>query len=187
MNFFPTLGNRSAAPRFSLGGILGMTLALLSPAALATDVTVTPSAGSGFTVTDASGNTPRLRVQESGTVSVPGLSAASQQNTPLCFNNSTGAVGPCAPTTTSTAANNRLVLRSQQCTGGGGGTAVRLANSDCPAPTTTIISGGCQSSDESLAIHSAPRFDLDLNMKGWQCSAICQQGVIIEAYAVCAP
>lgn len=186
MNFFPTLGNRSAAPRFSLGGILGMTLALLSPAALAADVTVTPSAGSGFTVTDASGNTPRLRVQESGTVSVPGLPAASQQNTPLCFNNSTGAVGPCAPTTTSTAANNRLVLLSQPCTGGGGSTSVHLTNSDCPAPTTTIISGGCESDDLNVPVQSSPAA-VKGHITDWYCFANCSAGVSILAYAVCAP
>ncbi len=66
-----------------------------SLSAHATDVTVQPSVGSGFVVKDASGTNERLRVQESGAVSLPGVPAASAQSQGLCIGAS-GQLGPCS-------------------------------------------------------------------------------------------
>ncbi len=62
--------------------------------ARATDVTIQPAAGSGFVVKDASGANERLRVQESGTISLPSVVAAPAQSQGLCMSAS-GQLGPC--------------------------------------------------------------------------------------------
>lgn len=67
------------------------------PAALAADVTIAPPAASGFVVKNAAGTVDRFRVQESGGVTVPGLTGAAQGNAVLCFDNLNGALGPCGP------------------------------------------------------------------------------------------
>ncbi len=61
----------------------------------AADVTVQPSAGSGFVIKDTSGANERLRVQESGAVSLPGLAAAPTQAQGVCVS-PTGQLGPCS-------------------------------------------------------------------------------------------
>jgi hypothetical protein len=52
-------------------------IALASSFAVAADVKVQPAAGSGFAVTDQAGTTERLRVNEAGGVSLPGLATSS--------------------------------------------------------------------------------------------------------------
>ncbi len=61
----------------------------------ASDVTVQPSAGSGFVVKDASGANERLRVQESGAVSLPSVISAPAQSQSLCMG-AGGQLGPCS-------------------------------------------------------------------------------------------
>lgn len=63
--------------------------------AWAADVAVQPAAGSGFVVKDASGSSERMRVQESGAVSFPGLPGAPVQSQELCMS-ATGQFGPCS-------------------------------------------------------------------------------------------
>jgi hypothetical protein len=75
---------------------IAMTL-IASAAARAADVTVQPAAGSGFVVKDATGANERLRVQETGAITLPGMSAATTQATALCFGTN-GQLGPCAST-----------------------------------------------------------------------------------------
>jgi hypothetical protein len=69
----------------------------LGGAARAADVTVQPAAGSSFVVTDNTGASPRLTVQESGQVLLPGLPTAPVQSQPLCFG-AAGILGGCALT-----------------------------------------------------------------------------------------
>lgn len=79
-------------------------LAVGAASATAADVVVQPAAGSGFVVTDASGAQARLRVNESGEITIPVLVNGVQQNLPLCFG-SDGRLGPCAPSTGGTGTN----------------------------------------------------------------------------------
>ncbi len=71
----------------------GLTLALSLPAGA--QVVVTPKSGSSFEIRDQ-GGAPVLKVEEVGRVLVPGLSAAANGDTVLCFGAVTGALGPCA-------------------------------------------------------------------------------------------
>lgn len=63
--------------------------------AQAADVTVQPAAGSGFVIKDASGANERLRVQENGAISLPGIAAAAAQTQALCAS-AGGLLGPCS-------------------------------------------------------------------------------------------
>ncbi len=76
---------------------VAIALGLALPLAEAADVVVQPAAGSGFVVKDASGANERLRVQESGAVSLPGVVAAPSQSQGLCMSAS-GQLGPCSST-----------------------------------------------------------------------------------------
>ena len=67
--------------------------------ASAQDVTVQPPSGGGFVVKDSSGNAVRFRVDANGNVIVPGLGTAAQQGALVCFDATTGTVGPCVPGT----------------------------------------------------------------------------------------
>ncbi len=79
---------------------LALFAALSSPLALAADVVVTPSAGSGFVVKDNTGASDRLRVSEAGAVSVPAVPAAATQTTAVCMS-AVGLLGPCGAAATS--------------------------------------------------------------------------------------
>lgn len=63
--------------------------------AQAADVVVRPASGSSFVVKDASGTSDRLRVQESGAVSLPSTVTAPVQTQVLCMG-ALGDLGPCA-------------------------------------------------------------------------------------------
>ena len=63
-------------------------------AAQAADVTVQPAAGSGFVVKDAACANERLRVQESGAITLPGVPGSAAQSTGLCMSVA-GQLGPC--------------------------------------------------------------------------------------------
>ena len=69
--------------------------AVSTQAALAADMTMTPAAGSGFVVKDASGVNERLRVQESGAITLPAVPSAAAQPTGVCMSG-TGLLGPCS-------------------------------------------------------------------------------------------
>jgi hypothetical protein len=84
----------------------GLVLAAAVAASLAAplaaqsgDMVVTPAPGQGFVVTDASGTVVRLRVGADGTVVIPGLPAALQQQQYVCFNTTSGQLGKCPPPT----------------------------------------------------------------------------------------
>lgn len=81
---------------FLFGASLLAAAFLPSPTAVAfaADVTVQPASGSGFVVKDASGANERLRVQENGAISVPGLVSAATQAQAVCAN-ATGVLGLC--------------------------------------------------------------------------------------------
>jgi hypothetical protein len=68
---------------------------IVDTAACAADVTVTPAAGSGLVVKDAAGVNERMRVQESGAITLPGVPGAAAQATGVCIS-SAGLLGPCA-------------------------------------------------------------------------------------------
>ncbi|MFT3789572.1 MAG: tail fiber domain-containing protein [Rudaea sp.] len=71
------------------------TTLIAGTAARGADVTVQPAAGSGFVVKDAAGANERLRVQESGAITLPGVPASAAQSTGLCISGA-GLLGPCA-------------------------------------------------------------------------------------------
>jgi hypothetical protein len=76
------------------GGI-ALAIGVTSFAAGAADIVLTPPAGGGVSITNAGGNTTRFRVAEDGTVTLPGVTAASQPATGLCVDNATLKVGTC--------------------------------------------------------------------------------------------
>lgn len=86
-----------ARHRPSLSSVVALAsfLGSIGLPAYATDVVIQPSSGSGFVVKDASGTTERLRVQESGAVSLPALPAAPAQLQGLCMS-AGGQLGPCS-------------------------------------------------------------------------------------------
>ena len=67
--------------------------------AQAADIVAAPAAGHGFVVTDAAGTLVRLRVQEDGTVLIPGVLTSPQEDTYLCFDTASGQLGNCLPAT----------------------------------------------------------------------------------------
>lgn len=70
-----------------------LLLALSVPATA--QVVVTPKSGSSFEIHDQGGSSV-LTVEEAGRVLVPGLSAAANGDTVLCFGSASGELGPCA-------------------------------------------------------------------------------------------
>lgn len=94
MPFSIAIATRFCRRRHSL--FLALAGALAAPfAAYAADVVVQPAAGSGFVVKDSSGANERLRVQETGAISLPALPAAPAQPQGLCMSAS-GQLGPCS-------------------------------------------------------------------------------------------
>lgn len=87
----PLPTHRFARP-LALLAVLGLGLG----AALAGDITVTPTAGGAFAVKNAGNSADRLRVGEDGTVLIPAAASGAEQPTPMCSGPG-GIVGPCAP------------------------------------------------------------------------------------------
>lgn len=87
-----------ALARQHRAGFAAVLTWILSFPAWAADVVVQPVAGSAFVVKDASGANERLRVQESGAISMPGVLAAPAQSQGLCVSAS-GQLGPCSSST----------------------------------------------------------------------------------------
>jgi hypothetical protein len=75
---------------------LALATAVASLAASAADIVLTPPAGGGVSITNAAGDTTRLRVAEDGALTLPGVTAASQPATGLCVDNATQKVGTCS-------------------------------------------------------------------------------------------
>ncbi|MFN3986642.1 MAG: hypothetical protein ACK4KV_14200 [Rhodocyclaceae bacterium] len=74
-----------------------LTLCMVLPqATMAADVTIRPPAGGGFAVRDSANTTNRFRVDDAGTVNIPGLNSAAQQDNVTCFDAATGQLGPCS-------------------------------------------------------------------------------------------
>lgn len=69
--------------------------ALAATSAFAADVVVTAPSGGGFNVQN-SASASLFSVDANGNVTVAGLPTAATQNSPLCFNVTTGLLGPCA-------------------------------------------------------------------------------------------
>ena len=85
--------------RFALWSLLSVAAIAFPPAALSADITLTPPAGGGVTITNAAGNATRFRVADDGTFTVPGLLAAPGTITGLCIEIATGRVGTCVAST----------------------------------------------------------------------------------------
>lgn len=64
--------------------------------AVAADIELIPPVGGGVAIKDATGNDDRLRVDGSGTVTLPAVPGAAEQSTVLCMEAATGLLGPCA-------------------------------------------------------------------------------------------
>ncbi|HEX7917071.1 tail fiber domain-containing protein [Rudaea sp.] len=69
-------------------------IALSAVVGHAADVVVQPASGSGFVIKDANGANERLRVQDNGQISLPGVVAAGTQTQALCIG-AAGLLGPC--------------------------------------------------------------------------------------------
>ncbi len=82
---------------------------VIAQTANATDVVIQPSAGSGFVVKDAGGANERLRVQETGAISLPAVPAAPAQSQGLCMS-AGGQLGPCSGSGASYTAATGLAL-----------------------------------------------------------------------------
>ncbi len=94
----PRTLHRAAVLRLALVVVAPWGLALLGfgAAARADDVKVQPAPGAGFVVTDNTGASQRFKVLESGEVFLGGLSPVPPvEDTPLCYNATTGQVGGC--------------------------------------------------------------------------------------------
>ncbi len=76
--------------------IVAMVLLAASFLLYGADVTIAPPVGGGFVVRDAAGTQDRMRVQETGAVSIPQLTNAASADTTLCFDAATGRLGPCS-------------------------------------------------------------------------------------------
>lgn len=81
--------------RHAISLAIALAFPLIATSSHAADVVVQPSSGSGFVVKDAAGANERLRVQESGAVSLPSVVAAPAQTQSLCMSAS-GQLGPCS-------------------------------------------------------------------------------------------
>lgn len=75
---------------------LVFTLLLTSVFSQAADVTIAPPSGGGFVVKNAAGTQDRMRVQETGEITIPQLTNAASADTTLCFVAATGRLGPCS-------------------------------------------------------------------------------------------
>src|SRR5260221_11815155 len=75
--------------------LLAIAQALATPLAGAQNVTVTPPAGGGFVVNNASSG-PGLTVDANGNLIVAKLGVATAQSSPLCFNSGIGRLRPCS-------------------------------------------------------------------------------------------
>lgn len=82
-------------PPKRLAAAVWTAFALHTPMAFAADITNRPPSGGGFVVKDSTGLVDRLRVQESGAVTIPGLPGATAVNTVTCFDSASGRLGPC--------------------------------------------------------------------------------------------
>ncbi|WP_207215757.1 collagen-like protein [Pseudolysobacter antarcticus] len=72
-----------------------ISVALTGAVAHAADVTVAAPTGGGFSVRDSSNSTDWLRVYN-GAASIPALGSLATQTNALCFDITTGTLGPCA-------------------------------------------------------------------------------------------
>ncbi|MDR2335603.1 MAG: hypothetical protein LBE61_19225 [Burkholderiaceae bacterium] len=115
----------------------------LLPAAHAADVVIQPSSGSGLVVKDSSGGTERLRVQEDGKISMPGVGGMPQQTTPMCIDVVLGFIGPCPVTSgfalpySATVSSPQILFDATQ-TGAGGALRGAISNA---SSTQTVITG----------------------------------------------
>ena len=91
----------------SLASVIACALTPLYASAV--DTIVQPPSGNGFVVKDASGANERLRVQESGAVSMPAVPSAPAQSQGLCMSE-VGQLGPCRVGARGYSAGTGLVL-----------------------------------------------------------------------------
>lgn len=116
-------------PRLLLRAAAVAALALPATA-LTADIVLSPPASGGVAITNATGNTIRLRVGDDGTVTLPGLAALPAAGTILCLDLATGKVGTCPAGSVGTSS-----LADQSVTtaklADGAVTAAKLASSGC--------------------------------------------------------
>ncbi|MEO8672993.1 MAG: hypothetical protein ABI411_16875, partial [Tahibacter sp.] len=77
--------------------LVAAVIAALSTSLYAADVEILPPAGGNVVIKDSTGATSRFIVRDDGTVSISGLPAAVQENSPVCFDTVTGQLGTCPP------------------------------------------------------------------------------------------
>ncbi len=124
-------------------------LALAASSAAADDVKFRPASGCGMVVTNAAGTSERLRVNESGEVSLPTLAPlAGDKN--LCLDSTTGRIGTCA--------QPAVPDIIQMCA------------------STTIHCDGCQISDLGNVSCSLPVPPSDCNSNEYRMTATCPAG-----------
>jgi len=148
----------------------------LSASALAADIVIAPPASGGVTITNAAGNTPRLRVADDGTVTLPGLTALPVAGTGLCIDIATGRIGTCPAsggsggTVTGIIAGTGLSGGTITTTGtigiadGGVGTA-QLANGAVTA--AKMAANGCTTGQV-----------LQFNGSAWACASVASAGTV---------
>ncbi|MBN8478214.1 MAG: collagen-like protein [Burkholderiales bacterium] len=83
--------------RAAIAASLSLAFGTWCPTVWGADVKLKPPPGGGVAVRDPTDTADRLRVDGNGTVVVPGLPAATQRNSVLCFDSVTGTLGPCLP------------------------------------------------------------------------------------------
>ncbi len=75
---------------------LALQLALLGGAAMAADIEAQLAPGDGFVVNSQSGSVVRLRVNDNGSVVIPGLPGSAGEDQYLCFDTASGQLGTCS-------------------------------------------------------------------------------------------
>ena len=83
--------------RAAIAAGLSFAFGTWCPAAWGADVKLKPPPGGGVAVRDPTDTADRLRVDGNGTVAVPGLPGASQLDSVLCFDSTSGTLGRCLP------------------------------------------------------------------------------------------
>ncbi len=127
-------------------------LALAASSAAADDVKVRPAPGCGMVVTNAAGTSERLRVNESGEVSLPTLAPlAGDKN--LCLDSTTGRIGTCAQPAVPD--------------------IIQLCAS---AALSCVKAGGCSISDFGNVSCSLPVPPSDCNSNEYRMTATCPAG-----------
>jgi len=130
---------------------LACLLALICDPAPTADIALEPPPGGAVIVKD--GDTPRMRIDRAGAVQIPGLDSAATEETPVCFDTSTGQLGNCPGARPRVAGDGIILVNSLaddaaptdgQCTLR---EAINNANND--TDTAPTVEGECGTGDNS--------------------------------------